>query len=113
MKTRTIHRLLRTGEVYTGRAVLVVPMTRATYDQHADLWHALDRDGCVKAVDYHARHHCAEVLVKLFPRDPGCDHRTARILRNALARLSRRGVAVRVGIYPARRRMTKWEIGRT
>jgi len=113
VKTRTIHRMLRTGEVYTGRAVLVVPMARATYDAHADLWRALERDGCIKAVDYHARRHGVEVLVKLFPRDPGCDHRTARLLRNALVRLGRRGAAVRVGIYPADRRMTKWELGRT
>lgn len=112
MKTRTIHRMLRTGEVYTGRAVLVVPMARATYDAHADLWRALERDGCIKAVDYHARRHGVEVLVKLFPRDPGCDHRTARLLRNALVRLGRRGVSVRVAIYPARWRMTKWELGR-
>ena len=37
---------------------------------------------------------------------------TARLLRNALVRLGRRGVAVRVGIYPARWRITKWELGR-
>ena len=111
MKTRTIHRLLRTGEAYTGRAVLVVPMARATYDAHADFFRALEREGCVRSA-YYSKHHRVELLVKLFPRDPGCDHRTARLLRNALVRLGRRGVAVRVGIYPADRRMTKWELGR-
>ena len=92
MKTKRLHRLLRTGEIYEGRAVLCLPMTHAEYVAHVEPL-ALDRLGTVKGVDYNARRRWAEVLVKLFPRDPGCDHRTARALRRALTTLRRRACA--------------------
>lgn len=111
MKTQRLHRLLRTGEIYEGRTVLCLPMTRAEYVTHVEPL-ALDRIGAVKGVDYDRRRRWAEILVKLFPRAPGCDHATARALRRALTTLRRRGLDVRVRVYPVRWRLTKREIGR-
>lgn len=111
MKTKRLHRLLRTGEVYEGRAVLCLPMMRAEHIAHVEPL-ALDRLGTVKGVDYDTRHQWAEILVKLFPHDHGCDHATARALRRALTTLRRRGLDVRVRVYTVRWRLTKREIGR-
>lgn len=99
MKAQRIARLLRTGEVYSGRSVLLLPMSRATFDAVVAPRELRWAVWAVKSA--HWRCGMLELLVKVFPGERGergwdsRDYATARALAAHLRAIRRAGVSVR------------------
>jgi hypothetical protein len=111
VKAKRIARMLRTGEVYSGRSLLLLPMSRETFkavvaprDMYRKVW-------AVKDVEW--RDGALELLVKIFPTQPGQDYATARDLASHLRAIRRAGVSLRgLRVKPYRHRESKAELGR-
>lgn len=102
MKAQRIARLLRTGEVYSGRSVLLLPMSRETFDAVVAPRELRWTVWAVKSA--HWRCGMLELLVKVFPGERGergergwdsRDYATARDLAAHLRAIRRAGVSVR------------------
>ena len=108
MKAQRIARMLRTGEVYSGRSVLLLPMSRETFkatvaprDLYRKVW-------AVKSAEWSEG--ALVLLVKVFP---GQDYATARDLAVHLRAIRRAGVSLRgLRVKPYRHRESKGELGR-
>lgn len=111
MKAKRIARMLCTGEVYSGRSVLLLPMSRETFkatvaprDLYRKVW-------AVKSAEWSEG--ALVLLVKVFPGQPGQDYATARDLAVHLRAIRRAGVSLRgLRVKPYRHRESKGELGR-
>jgi hypothetical protein len=111
VKAQRIARMLRTGEVYSGRSVPLLPMSLETCraivaprDLYRKVWALKDvewRDGAMV------------LLVKVFPEQPGQDYATARDLAAHLRAIRRAGVSLRgLRVKGYRGRESKGELAR-
>lgn len=109
MKAQRLLRMMRTGEVYSGRTVLVLPMPRAAFDAVVAprnlYWNVRNIKSAVWTRG------SLELLVKLFPEDHDTDHWTARSLARHLRAMRRAGVSLRgLRVMPYRHRERKADL---
>jgi hypothetical protein len=112
VKAQRIARLLRTGEVYSGRSVLLLPMSRATFDAVVAPRYLYRKVWAVKSAQWSRG--ALELLVKVFPGERGehgrdsQDSATARALAAQLRAIRRAGVSLRgLRVKPYRHRESK------
>lgn len=111
MKAKRIARMLRTGEVYSGRSVLLLPMSLETFDAMVAPRDLYRKVWAVKSAEWSRG--MLELLVKIFPEQPGQDYATARDLAVHLRAIRRAGVSLRgLRVKPYRHRESKADLGR-
>lgn len=106
MKAATVERMLCTGEVYPNRSVLLLPMSRELF-KAAVAPRRLERNvWAIKSAEWSRGF--LELLVKVFPDEPGQDFSTARSIARELRAIRRAGVSVTgLRIKPYRHREKK------
>lgn len=106
MKARTVLRMLRTGEVYETRSVLLLPMARDVYHATVEPLSVARRVWCVKSSEWYRG--SWELLVKVFWGEPAQTWRSAREIAAVLRRVRRAGVSLRgLKVMPYRHREPK------
>ena len=111
VKAQRIARMLRTGEVYSGRSVLLLPMSRETYKAVVAPRGLYRKVWAVKSAEWSRG--ALELLVKVFPGQPGQDYATARDLAVHLRAIRRAGVSLRgLRVKPYRHRESKAQLRR-
>jgi hypothetical protein len=85
--------MLRTGEVYRGRSVLLLRIGLATWKRDVAPRDLCRKVWALKSIEW--RRGVLVLVVKLFPEVPGQDYATAREIARELRGIRRTGVSIR------------------